>query len=426
MSGSNETCETSYLFSSHFAPILVRNAAARKWSVVALGLALLCGLPVIASALPVSVPALTASQLRGRILASAGESYAGYAESNATFGLPSLAGLADLTSLLDGVTRMRVWQAAPDRWRVDVLSDAGERDTYQLGARTYIWASGQELLTEVLGQPSPRLPRPADLVPPALALRLLAEAGRGARYSVIAPLRVAGQSAAGLRMTPADPASTVGQVDIWAEPASGLPLMVEIFGRGSRTPALESQFFSVDRWPPQAQVLTPVRGPGTGFNVTSAGGRNGRPHRRPADQRGHRPPGGLLPHLPDRRNGQRPCAGTGRGRAGDGPGSIAVITTRELTKRYGSVCAVRSVDLDVRAGDRYGLLGPNGSGKTTLVRMLLGLVYATSGQIEVMSQRIPRHVREVLPQIGALIEEPAARSRPTPWACASASAWPAR
>jgi hypothetical protein len=107
----------SYLFSRRFAPILGRDAAARKWAAVALGLALLCGLPVIASALPVSVPALTASQLRGRILASAGESYAGYAESNATFGLPSLAGLADLTSLLDGVTKMRVWQAAPDRWR---------------------------------------------------------------------------------------------------------------------------------------------------------------------------------------------------------------------------------------------------------------------------------------------------------------------
>jgi ABC-2 type transport system ATP-binding protein len=40
--------------------------------------------------------------------------------------------------------------------------------------------------------------------------------------------------------------------------------------------------------------------------------------------------------------------------------------------------------------------------------MLLGLVFATSGQIEVMGQRIPRYVREVLPQIGALIEEPAA------------------
>ena len=85
-----------------------------------------------------------------------------------------------------------------------------------------------------------------------------------------------------------------------------------------------------------------------------------------------------------------------------------MITTRALVKRYGPVTAVRSVDLDVRAGDRYGLLGPNGSGKTTLVRMLLGLVYATSGEIEVLGRRMPRHAREVLPQIGALIEEPAA------------------
>jgi len=85
-----------------------------------------------------------------------------------------------------------------------------------------------------------------------------------------------------------------------------------------------------------------------------------------------------------------------------------VIITRALVKRYGAITAVRSVDLDVREGDRYGLLGPNGSGKTTLVRMLLGLVYATSGEIEVLGRRIPRHAREVLPQIGALIEEPAA------------------
>lgn len=88
--------------------------------------------------------------------------------------------------------------------------------------------------------------------------------------------------------------------------------------------------------------------------------------------------------------------------------SAAMIRTRALIKRYGAVEAVRSVDLEVREGDRYGLLGPNGSGKTTLVRMLLGLVYATSGEIEVMGRRIPRHVREVLPQVGALIEEPAA------------------
>jgi ABC-2 type transport system ATP-binding protein len=86
----------------------------------------------------------------------------------------------------------------------------------------------------------------------------------------------------------------------------------------------------------------------------------------------------------------------------------SVIKTRELTKRYGAVAAVSSVSLEVREGDRYGLLGPNGSGKTTLVRMLLGLVYATGGEIEVLGRRMPRHAREVLPQIGALIEEPAA------------------
>jgi ABC-type multidrug transport system ATPase subunit len=72
------------------------------------------------------------------------------------------------------------------------------------------------------------------------------------------------------------------------------------------------------------------------------------------------------------------------------------------------VTAVNSVDLDVRAGDRYGLLGPNGSGKTTLVRMLLGLVYATSGEIEVLGERIPREARRVLRDVGALVEGPAA------------------
>jgi hypothetical protein len=250
----------------------VRIQVVRRWAVVAAGAVLLCGLPVIASGLPVSVPQLTAGQLKARVLASAGESYAGYAESNATFGLPPVAGLTGLTSLLNGVTKMRIWQATPDRWRVDVLSDAGERDTYQLsGCRSYIWDSGGQLLTEVRGRQTYRLPRPADLVPPALAMRLLSEAGRQARYGVIAPVRVAGQSAAGLRITPADAASTVARVDIWADPSSGLPLLVEVFGRGSARPALKSQFFQVSPWHPDQRTLTPVRAAGTGFTVTRAG-----------------------------------------------------------------------------------------------------------------------------------------------------------
>jgi ABC-2 type transport system ATP-binding protein len=85
-----------------------------------------------------------------------------------------------------------------------------------------------------------------------------------------------------------------------------------------------------------------------------------------------------------------------------------VIRTNGLTKRFGSVLAVSDVDLDVRAGDRYGLLGPNGSGKTTVVRLLLGLIFATSGTSEVLGQAMPKHARSVLPDVGALVEGPAA------------------
>ncbi|PUA82130.1 multidrug ABC transporter ATP-binding protein [Nocardioides currus] len=85
-----------------------------------------------------------------------------------------------------------------------------------------------------------------------------------------------------------------------------------------------------------------------------------------------------------------------------------MVRTHGLTKRFGHVTAVDSVDLDVREADVYGFLGANGSGKTTTVRMLLGLVLATSGQIEVLGSSMPAAGREVLPQVGALVEGPAA------------------
>jgi ABC-type multidrug transport system ATPase subunit len=84
-----------------------------------------------------------------------------------------------------------------------------------------------------------------------------------------------------------------------------------------------------------------------------------------------------------------------------------VIRTEGLTKRFGGLVAVDGLDLDVREGDLFGFLGPNGSGKTTTVRMLLGLVFATSGTIELLGRPMPRAAREVLPQVGSLVEGPA-------------------
>jgi len=85
-----------------------------------------------------------------------------------------------------------------------------------------------------------------------------------------------------------------------------------------------------------------------------------------------------------------------------------MITTHALSKRYGSLRAVDGVDLQVQRGDIYGFLGANGSGKTTTVRMLLGLVLATSGEIELLGEPMPRRRRTVLPRVGALVEGPAA------------------
>ena len=233
------------------------------------GIAVLCCLPVLASALPAGVQKLTPRQLENRILGSQRMSFSGYAESDATFGLPPLPAFSSVTPLLDGVTRMRVWQASPDHWRVDTLSDAGENDAYQAGSNAFVWDSGEQLLTGIYGPQVIRLPRAADLVPSALAIRVINEAGPGAKLSVLPPRRVAGESAAGLEIAPASPRSTVARADVWASPGTGLPLLVEVFNRGSARPALETQFLQAGPWTPDASVLTPQRGPGTGFTTTT-------------------------------------------------------------------------------------------------------------------------------------------------------------
>ncbi len=66
-----------------------------------------------------------------------------------------------------------------------------------------------------------------------------------------------------------------------------------------------------------------------------------------------------------------------------------VVRARGLVKRYGSVEAVRGVDLGVRRGEIYGFLGPNGAGKTTTLLMLLGIVQPTAGSIEIFDRPAP-------------------------------------
>jgi ABC-type multidrug transport system ATPase subunit len=88
-------------------------------------------------------------------------------------------------------------------------------------------------------------------------------------------------------------------------------------------------------------------------------------------------------------------------------GPVAVATSG-LTKRFrGGQVAVDGVDLAVPGGAVYGFLGPNGSGKTTTIRMLLGLVSPTFGDVELLGEAMPGAALEVLPRVGALVEGPA-------------------
>ena len=88
-----------------------------------------------------------------------------------------------------------------------------------------------------------------------------------------------------------------------------------------------------------------------------------------------------------------------------GAGPDAVVETRGLTKRYGSVTAVEELDLAVRRGENYGFLGPNGAGKTTALRMLLGLVRPSAGAASVLCEEPGSPPG--LERIGALVESPA-------------------
>jgi ABC-2 type transport system ATP-binding protein len=81
-----------------------------------------------------------------------------------------------------------------------------------------------------------------------------------------------------------------------------------------------------------------------------------------------------------------------------------VIATRALTKRYRDVLAVDGLQLDLRKGEIYGFLGRNGAGKTTTIRMLLGLIRPSGGEVSVLGRRIVPGETGVFGRVGYLVE----------------------
>jgi ABC-type multidrug transport system ATPase subunit len=84
----------------------------------------------------------------------------------------------------------------------------------------------------------------------------------------------------------------------------------------------------------------------------------------------------------------------------------SIIQVRELSKEFGPIKAVSGLSFSVPAGQVYGFLGQNGAGKSTTIRMLLTLVKPSSGDIEIFGMNLQKHRKEILRQVGAIIERP--------------------
>jgi hypothetical protein len=248
-------------------PSVVRHEKRRRWAVVAAVTLVLVSVPAVVAALPSARESIDPARLRALVLASADRPYQGYAESSGSLALPELPNLADVAALFAGTTRMRAWYAGQDRYRFDVIGTAGEHDVYRLPDGEYTWDYGANTLTELIGEPSVRLPRAGDLLPPELARRVL-RAAKNDPVTTLPARRVAGVDASGLRLVPADPDTTIGQVDLWADPASGLPVRVEVTARGQQVPILSTEFQQVDQTTPTIEAPRPVLG--SGFSVASA------------------------------------------------------------------------------------------------------------------------------------------------------------
>lgn len=226
-----------------------------RWAVVLTGVLVLCSIPVVRAQWPVDEPDVATDELIARIAGSDDVPFQGLFESRGGLRLPDLGRLQDEVRPFRETSRVRVWYAAPDDWRADELLVGAERGTYREPGVLWLWDSGRrEVDRSVREGPEPlRIPRLMDLSPPELGRRLLAESA-GEAVSRIAARRVAGRTGAGLRIVPSSPAATIDHVDLWADPATGLVLAVEV-DTGGTAPVFETAFVDLALTAPAAGVV---------------------------------------------------------------------------------------------------------------------------------------------------------------------------
>ncbi|MDU6113495.1 MAG: ATP-binding cassette domain-containing protein [Paeniclostridium sordellii] len=83
-----------------------------------------------------------------------------------------------------------------------------------------------------------------------------------------------------------------------------------------------------------------------------------------------------------------------------------VLKTKSLSKEYKKIVALENINISIKKGDIYGLIGENGAGKTTLTRLITGLIYQTNGEIELFEEMEASKLSKQRRRIGCIIESP--------------------
>ena len=221
----------------------------------------LVALPPLIGALPASDADVSAADLRNRALASRDQGFSGYAESAGGLTLPvGSRRFESVADLFSDRTQMRVWWRGEQDSRVDVVHAGGETSYRAQPGGGWIWSFEDDRATrytrDVLN-----LPAPPDLLPSSLGRRLLSEATE-AELTRIGAERIAGRDAPGLRVTPADAASSVDHVDVWVDGETGLPLQVQLYGKDSDLPALDARFLDLETAAPDPSLTAFIPPPG--------------------------------------------------------------------------------------------------------------------------------------------------------------------
>ncbi len=245
----------------------VRQGTAARWAAVLAGAAALALAPALPGAASPPEGTPPARAVLAAALHSATVAHSGLVQVDGWLGLPSRRLQSDAMAQLDRNIRVRTWWISPTVWRTDVLAPTGPWPglvpARLSAAATQAWEQERAAVLVRATLPGLPVPRTADLMPPAAARALLAWISTADRVRALPPRRIAGHDAAGAEVLSGEPSSSVGVLDVWVDTLTGLPLELDLYGRGNAVPLFRTRFLEVTTQRPDAAVVSPAVAPRT-------------------------------------------------------------------------------------------------------------------------------------------------------------------